>query len=388
MQKTNFEYEIIVHDDASTDGTREILLEYQERFPDKIRLILEQENQYSKGKRVLPFIFPEVRGKYIAISDCDDEWIYDRKLQEQYDLMEGNSDISLCIHNAIRNNIQTGERINQIQGMETRALTDEEIILEKQGRCPTSSFFFRTEHISELPDFYHRAPVGDDPLRFYLACKGKIFYIDEVWAIRNFMREGSWNYKMLDSSFRLKFYKGYLSFLEEFNIYSRKRFEVYIQQRMDVFISIVGLMLPQNVTVDALNKVIRSIEDETKNHYTDTLAKVHQKFLNGCVDYLEEKVERFIVRCHQAGGKLFLYGAGDLAGKAAEVLKYRQISYEGFVVSDDGHRVQPVYKGDKVWTLSELSEESGKIFLWLCVNQDYIQQILPAVIASGHPFIY
>lgn len=75
IQQTNFNYEILVHDDVSTDGTVEILKEYQQKYPDKIRLILEEENQYSKGVDITKDIcFPLVRGKYIAFCEGDDYW--------------------------------------------------------------------------------------------------------------------------------------------------------------------------------------------------------------------------------------------------------------------------------------------------------------------------
>ena len=77
MQKTNFKYEIIIHDDASTDGTAEIIKEYAERYPDLITPVFQTENQYSKGLRgfFAKFVFPHAKGKYIALCEGDDYWI-------------------------------------------------------------------------------------------------------------------------------------------------------------------------------------------------------------------------------------------------------------------------------------------------------------------------
>ena len=93
MQKTDFAYEILIHDDASTDGTIDIIKEYEERYPDIIRPVLETENQYSKGISNISgvFNFPRARGRYIAMCEGDDYWSDPYKLQKQFDLMESDA---------------------------------------------------------------------------------------------------------------------------------------------------------------------------------------------------------------------------------------------------------------------------------------------------------
>ena len=100
MQKTNFKYEIIIHDDASTDGTTEIIKEYAEKYPDLITPVFQTENQYSKGLRgfFAKFVFPHAKGKYIALCEGDDFWIDPYKLQKQVDFMEANPEYSMCFH--------------------------------------------------------------------------------------------------------------------------------------------------------------------------------------------------------------------------------------------------------------------------------------------------
>lgn len=100
MQKTKFRYEIIIHDDASTDGTTEIIKEYAEKHPDLITPIFQKENQYSKGIRgMFPrFCFPHAKGKYIALCEGDDYWTDPLKLQKQVDFLEANPDFVMCSH--------------------------------------------------------------------------------------------------------------------------------------------------------------------------------------------------------------------------------------------------------------------------------------------------
>jgi len=91
MQKTNFKFEIIIHDDASSDGTKDILKKYSSLFPDKIILILQDKNQYSQGINIFnSYIYPIVRGKYIALCEGDDFWTDSNKLQIQFNYMENN----------------------------------------------------------------------------------------------------------------------------------------------------------------------------------------------------------------------------------------------------------------------------------------------------------
>ena len=99
MQKTNFKFEILIHDDASNDGTTEIIKEYEQKYPDIIKPIYETENQFSKGISISRrYNFPRVKGKYVAVCEGDDYWTDSYKLQKQVDFLEANPDYSICFH--------------------------------------------------------------------------------------------------------------------------------------------------------------------------------------------------------------------------------------------------------------------------------------------------
>ena len=88
MQKTNFRYIISVHDDASTDGTQDIITEYARKYPDLIKATLEKENQYSKHDGSLRRIVEShLQGKYVAFCEGDDYWTDAYKLQKQVDFL-------------------------------------------------------------------------------------------------------------------------------------------------------------------------------------------------------------------------------------------------------------------------------------------------------------
>ncbi len=100
IQKTSFKYEVLIHDDASNDGTREIIEEYKLKYPDIIFPYFQKENQYSKGHRGFnqKYNFSRSRGKYIALCEGDDYWTDPYKLQKQVDFLEDNNEYSLVFH--------------------------------------------------------------------------------------------------------------------------------------------------------------------------------------------------------------------------------------------------------------------------------------------------
>lgn len=99
MQQTNFAFEVLIHDDASTDGTTEIIKEYEEKYPDIIKPLYEEENQWVKGRRgSAVFNFPRATGKYIAMCEGDDYWTDPLKLQKQVDFLEANPEYVMCSH--------------------------------------------------------------------------------------------------------------------------------------------------------------------------------------------------------------------------------------------------------------------------------------------------
>jgi glycosyltransferase involved in cell wall biosynthesis len=98
VQKTTFEFSVLVHDDASSDGTATILIDLQKRFPDRIVLLLQSENQLSQGRRPSMIGIRNVKSKYLAFCEGDDYWTDETKLQRQYEFMEKNTWASLTHH--------------------------------------------------------------------------------------------------------------------------------------------------------------------------------------------------------------------------------------------------------------------------------------------------
>jgi glycosyltransferase involved in cell wall biosynthesis len=100
MQVVDFNYEILLRDDASSDGTAEICKDYAKKYPDKIKFLGYKENQYKKGVRPFPDNVKRAKGKYIAVNEGDDYWTDPYKLQKQIDVLKSNPDLAMSTHEA------------------------------------------------------------------------------------------------------------------------------------------------------------------------------------------------------------------------------------------------------------------------------------------------
>ncbi|MBP5411990.1 MAG: glycosyltransferase family 2 protein [Bacteroidales bacterium] len=145
MQQTNFRFEAIVHDDASTDHTAEIIREYAAKYPDIIKPIYETENQYSKQDGSLRRIMNDAcKGKYIAMCEGDDYWTDPLKLQKQVDFLEEHESYVMCAHNSIVKDESTGfmRCFNNWLTEDTFGYSE---IISKNWFLPTQSLLFRRD---------------------------------------------------------------------------------------------------------------------------------------------------------------------------------------------------------------------------------------------------
>lgn len=192
-QKTNFKYEVIIHDDASTDGTAQIIQEYAVKYSNIIKPIFEKENQYSKNVEIgKTIIFPRIQGKYVAICEGDDYWNNVNKLQKQVDFLESHGEYSACVHNSIELNCHTGKKRFINNKRYDCRLSMEEIFENSTGQFQTSSLVYRKEFYI-LPDEFLVNKIGDVPKAVYLAVVGNVFYFKDVMSVYRLYTEGSWS---------------------------------------------------------------------------------------------------------------------------------------------------------------------------------------------------
>jgi len=193
MQKTNFKFEVIVHDDASTDGSIDIIKEYAQRYPDIIIPFFEKENQYKKGGFELVFgiVAKHCMGKYVAICEGDDYWLDSNKLQKQYEIMEQHPELDMCAHSSYFENALTGERCGEIHlGSKLKKLSINQVIIGEGEYLSTNSLFYRNIINENIPSF-RKFMNYDYTIQMHGALRGGIIYLPEHMSVYHVGVSGS-----------------------------------------------------------------------------------------------------------------------------------------------------------------------------------------------------
>ena len=231
IQKTTFPFEIIIHDDASTDGTDLIIKEYELKYPDLIFPVYQTQNQWSRGiKRILmTFVFPNCKGKYVAFCEGDDYWTDPYKLQKQVDFLEENEDYGL-VHTEYDILVEEAEEIKKIACY--HHITNEVIpvgnvlkALVKQNFIATVTVVARKniidQYVNNLPiKNIFRFTQGDYPLWLYFAGQSKIGYIKSSTSTYRVLESSlsHSNQKGKKIAFLLNEYKIKIAFLRKYRI--------------------------------------------------------------------------------------------------------------------------------------------------------------------------
>ncbi len=234
-QQTTFPFEVLVHDDASTDNTADIIREYEAKYPELIKPIYQTENQYSQKIGInKTYQVPRVQGKYVALCEGDDYWTDPMKLQKQFDFMEANPDYALCTCSTDWYNMRSGVVENKCRAEKDMDVSLEEIILEKHGRIfQYASYFLKSEIIKEFPEWRTKFPIGDYPLAIQCALNGKVHMLSECMSVYRYYSEGSWTARMDGDEHRINVSKRMIEGLNALNEVTEFRFNELITKRIN-----------------------------------------------------------------------------------------------------------------------------------------------------------
>ena len=198
-QQAVFPLEIIVTEDCSTDGTRDVVRRYADRHPNVIRVMMSASNLNDNS--VLSRALTAARGQYIALLDGDDWWTAQDKLNKQVQHLDSDADASVCFHN-VRvvyeseddppHDYHSDHPEYRLSAPRPALYTGLEELV-RGNYIQTCSVMFRSSALPEIPTWYTDLPVGDWPLYVLLAQTGRVVYLDEVLAAYRVHARGVWS---------------------------------------------------------------------------------------------------------------------------------------------------------------------------------------------------
>jgi len=232
-QKTDFPFEILIHDDASTDETTEIIREYEKKHPEIIKAIYQDLNQYSRGDKIWTrFQFPRAMGKYIALCEGDDYWTDPLKLQKQVSLLESNKNLSACFTNAeIINEIDNTRKVF-LDGLSEGIVPRERLVQRGGAFYPTASILFPKDcfDLNAFQKIHELA--GDTLLIITLAMKGDVYFLNEKTCVYRIWHGGVYSSMRDDIEKRVSLKKKTVAGLKRLYGMSERSFRKLLKDRI------------------------------------------------------------------------------------------------------------------------------------------------------------
>jgi glycosyltransferase involved in cell wall biosynthesis len=188
-QRVNFDYEIVIGEDCSTDTTRDILMDFHRQYPDRIVPLLRNRN--IGAMRNAEATLAACRGQYLAVIEGDDYWTCENKLQRQVDFLDAHPDHAICCHRAQFLD-ETDKGWTGVQPSNPAGSYTIEDLLDSNW-IVTCSVVYRWSSIGALPSWFVEMKLGDWPLHVLVARIGKINLLDDVMAVYRVHSGGLWS---------------------------------------------------------------------------------------------------------------------------------------------------------------------------------------------------
>lgn len=384
MQQTNFMFEVVVFDDASTDGTSDIVREYAIKYPNVIKAFIAKTNTYGKAERskfIRDWQRRFFRGKYMAYCEGDDYWIDPYKLQIQINYMENHSDCVLCLHNALMfdNNESLTKVVNPYKGSGEKDISAEELIMQYSGHPPTASSLYRTEVAVERAELFFNTPVGDYPMQLYAYTQGRIHYSSRIMSVYRWFNAGSYNSRLASNkemAFYLNF--GLLFFLIRYDIFTNYKYHLWVRNKIQA----CALGAIESTDLDmTLERHYEICKEQgycfypVNKEYIIELENLRKQLFD--MTYCSDFVKKF-AKDHK---RLVIMGKGAYGLKIAKQLENNNIKYDGFVVSNKV-KGEDWFRGKPVWVLSQIPFDIEGTGVIVAINPLHWDDILHSLEAA------
>ena len=288
-QITDFSYEIIVHDDASTDNTANIVREFEKKYPHLIRPVYQTVNQFHRVQEVYADLLSMAKGKYIADCEGDDFWTSVYKLQKQADYMESNEKCSVCAHAAYYaaedGTLQEGTYFRPYD--ESKVVPIEDIL--NNWRFATNSLFYHKAAKDEgIIPYQQDCQNGDYATIVYLALKGEVYYIDELMSAYRVVSIGSLNWVAQEDLD--KFYVArsrYIEMIKRIDEYTKGKYHTILKSYRD------NVSFEMHLTMGHIREVRKYEEKFRKLTYKQKIKLYIQGYFPKCYNVLRNIKRRF-----------------------------------------------------------------------------------------------
>ena len=328
-QETNYSFQIAIFDDASNDGTSEILWEYKKKYPDKIRLFISPNNIFQSPNRdsILDnWQRQNLLGRYIAVCEGDDYWIDDKKLQMQVDFMEKHKECVMTAHGSNVQDFNTGELYKRNIYNENKYLLPHEIIMQPNGNLPTASLVIRRDAFFK-PDIFPKCSVGDVPLQLFALTKGKIYYFKRIMSVYRFMHQDSWtsNYSKNIKNAALHNID-FVVFLSKYNKYTNYNYNLYIQKKIKKYANDTLGALVNCQDIYDKKEIISTIQNTNLKVFKELMRIYYNYFQNNT--FSENEIETI-----QQYDYVYIMGKGNYSKVIQKCFSHNNLIYNGFLVT-------------------------------------------------------
>lgn len=309
-QETSFQIEILVGEDKSSDETRDICIAYADKFPEKIRLFLNDREDIifiageATGRANIINLFSEARGKFIALCDGDDYWTDNRKLMLQVECLEKNEKVDIVFHPCMLINKSETETQGpfRVQSSHDTVIDINKVIAGGGGFMPSPSLFFRNHVVELIPtQLFRNSPPGDYLIQIYGSLRGGAGYINSPMCVYRVGHPVSWSNSLKNPDKLIRVQTGIYEMVKEVehdlndfsSAFSEFIFNQYSAQAYSAYLACNGASLGVSL------KILQDRKNQLPLKQKLVVSLISLKF-SRIVFYTFRQIVHFLIRIRQA----------------------------------------------------------------------------------------